>query len=152
MKFLKDLMKAEKKHSLVLELLFVIYIMFEIETPLELAKLVDSPMGNVVVILLALSMFAAAGPIAGILALLAAHTLIKRSNLQTGGVLLQSENHAEEIKMDMLQKFNDFPKTLEEEVVAEMAPIVRNDGSQGDFKPVLSDLQDAAPIDYEGVI
>ena len=152
MKFLKDLMKAEKKHSLVLELLFVIYIMFDIETPLEVAKLVDSPMGNVVVVLLALSMFAAAGPIAGILALLAAHTLIKRSTLQTGGVLLQSENKAEEIKMDMLNKFNDFPKTLEEEVVAEMAPIVRNDGSQGEFKPVLNDLNDAAPVDYEGVI
>lgn len=152
MKFLKDLMKAEKKHSLVLELLFVIYIMFDIETPLEIAKLVDSPMGNVVVVLLALSMFAAAGPIAGILALLAAHTLIKRSTLQTGGVLLQSENKAEEIKMDMLKQFNDFPKTLEEEVVAEMAPIVRNDGSQGEFKPVLNDLNDAAPVDYEGVI
>ena len=150
MKFLKDLMKAEKKHSLVLELLFVIYIMFDIETPVELAKLVDSSMGNIVVVLLALSMFAAAGPIAGILALLAAHTLIKRSSLQTGGVLMQSENHAEEIKM--LKQYNDFPKTLEEEVVADMAPIVRNDGSQGDFKPVLSDLQDAAPIDYEGVI
>lgn len=152
MKFLKDLMKAEKKHSLVLELLFVIYIMFDIETPVELAKLVDSSMGNIVVVLLALSMFAAAGPIAGILALLAAHTLIKRSSMQTGGVLMQSENHAEEIKMKMLKQYNDFPKTLEEEVVADMAPIVRNDGSQGDFKPVLSDLQDAAPIDYEGVI
>jgi len=152
MKFLKDLMKAEKQHSLVLELLFVIYIMFDIETPVELAKLVDTPMGNVVVVLLALSMFAAAGPIAGILALLAAHTLIKRSNFKTGGVLLQSENHAEEIKMKMLKKYNDFPKTLEEEVVAEMAPIVRNDGSQGNFKPVLSDLNDAAPVDYQGVI
>ena len=152
MKFLKDLMKAEKQHSLVLELLFVIYIMFDIETPIELAKLVDTTTGNIVVVLLALTLFAAAGPIAGIIGLLAAHTLIKRSNLRTGGILLQSENHAEEIKMEMLEKYNDFPKTLEEEVVSDMAPIVRNDGSQGDFKPVLSDLNDAAPIDYEGVI
>ena len=152
MKFLKDLMKAEKKHSLVLELLFVIYIMFNIDTPLEVAKLVDTQLGNVIVMLLGLTMFAAAGPIAGILGLLAAYTLIKRSNLKTGGILMQSENKAEEIKMTMLKKFNDFPKTLEEEVVAEMAPIVRNDGSQGNFKPVLGDLNDAAPIDYDGVI
>lgn len=152
MKFLKDLMKAEKKHSLVLELLFVIYIIFDIDTPLEVAKLVDTQLGNAMVMLLGLSMFAAAGPIAGILGLLAAYTLIKRSNLKTGGILLQSENKAEEIKMKMLKKFNDFPKTLEEEVVADMAPIVRNDGPQGNFKPVLGDLNDAAPIDYEGVI
>ena len=152
MKFLKDLMKAEKKHSLVLELLFVIYIIFDIDTPLEVAKLVDTQLGNAMVMLIGLSMFAAAGPIAGILGLLAAYTLIKRSNLKTGGILLQSENKAEEIKMKMLKKFNDFPKTLEEEVVADMAPIVRNDGSQGKFKPVLGDLNDAAPIDYDGVI
>jgi hypothetical protein len=152
MKFFKDLMKAEKKHSLVLELLFVIYIIFDIDTPLELAKLVDTQLGNVVVALLGLTMFAAAGPIAGILGLLVAYTLIKRSSLKTGGVLLQSENKAEEIKMDMLKKFNDFPKSLEEEVVADMAPIVRSDGSQGDFKPVLDDLNDAAPVDYDGVI
>jgi hypothetical protein len=152
MKFVKDLMKAEKKHSLVLELLFVIYIMFDIDTPFELAKLVDTQFGNIVVALLGLTMFAAAGPIAGILGLLAAYTLIKRSSLKTGGVLLQSENKAEEIKMDMLNQFNDFPKSLEEEVVADMAPIVRSDGSQGDFKPVLDDLNDAAPVDYDGVI
>ena len=149
---MKDLMKAEKKHSLVLELLFVIYIMFDIDTPFELAKLVDTQFGNIVVALLGLTMFAAAGPIAGILGLLAAYTLIKRSSLKTGGVLLQSENKAEEIKMDMLNQFNDFPKSLEEEVVADMAPIVRSDGSQGDFKPVLDDLNDAAPVDYDGVI
>ena len=152
MKFVKDLMKAEKKHSLVLELLFVIYIMFDIDTPFELAKLVDTQFGNIVVALLGLTMFAAAGPIAGILGLLAAYTLIKRSSLKTGGVLLQSENKAEEIKMDMLKKFNDFPKSLEEEVIADMAPIVRSDGSQGDFKPVLDDINDAAPVDYDGVI
>lgn len=152
MNFLKDLMKLEKTHSLVLELLFVIYIMFDIETPSELANLVDTKIGNVVVVLLGLSMFAAAGPIAGILGLLAAHTLIKRSSLQTGGVLAQSENKAEEIKMSMLQKYNDFPKTLEEEVISEMAPIVRSDGSQGNFKPVVDNLNDAAPVDYDGVI
>ena len=152
MKFVKDLMKAEKKHSLVLELLFVIYIMFNIDTPIELAKLVDTQLGNIVVALLGLTMFAAAGPIAGILGLLAAYTLIKRSSLKTGGVLLQSENKAEEIKMDMLNQFNDFPKSLEEEVVADMAPIVRSDGSQGSFKPVLDNLNDAAPVDYDGVI
>lgn len=152
MKFLKDLMKTEKKHSLVLELLFVIYIIFDIDTPLEVAKHVDTQLGNVLVMLLGLSMFAAAGPIAGILGLLAAYTLIKRSNIKTGGILLQSENKAEDIKMKMLKKFNDFPKTLEEEVVSDMAPIVRNDGSQGNFKPLLGDLNNAAPIDYDGVI
>ena len=77
-------MKSEKRHSLVLEILFVIYIIFDIDMPFEVAKVVDTTMGNVAVVLLALTMFAAAGPIAGVLALLAAHTLIKRASVKTG--------------------------------------------------------------------
>ncbi len=153
MKLLKNLMKAEKSHSLVLEILFVLYIIFDIDTPHELAKVVDTTTGNVVVVLLALTMFAAAGPIAGILALLAAHTLIKRASLKTGGMFMYNYGEAEEIKMQDLKKYNEVPKTLEEEVVSKMAPIVHNDGKgAGDVVPVLGDLQDAAPIDYEGVI
>ena len=153
MKLLRDLMKSEKSHSLVLEILFVLYIMFDVDTPYEIAKVVDTTTGNVVVVLLALTMFAAAGPIAGILALLAAHTLIKRSSAKTGGMFMYNPGEAEEIKMQDLQKYNEVPKTLEEEVVSKMAPIVHNDGKgAGDVVPVLGDLQDAAPIDYEGVI
>ena len=153
MKLLRDLMKSEKSHSLVLEILFVLYIMFDVDTPNEIAKVVDTTTGNVVVVLLALTMFAAAGPIAGILALLAAHTLIKRSSAKTGGMFMYNPGEAEEIKMQDLQKYNEVPKTLEEEVVSKMAPIVHNDGKgPGDVVPVLGNLQDAAPIDYEGVI
>ena len=153
MKFLKDLMKSEKRHSLVLEILFVIYIIFDIDMPFEVAKVVDTTMGNVAVVLLALTMFAAAGPIAGVLALLAAHTLIKRASVKTGGMFMYNSGEAEEIKMQELQKYNEIPKTLEEEVVSTMAPIVHNSGSgSSDVVPVLGNLQDAAPIDYECVI
>jgi len=153
MKLLKELMKGEKTHSLVLEILFVLYIIFDVETPHAIAEIVDTTMGNVVVVILALTMFSAAGPIAGILALLAAHTLIKRSSLQTGGAFKAVANEAEEIKMQMLEQYNDYPRTLEEEVVSKMAPIVNNNNPpHANYKPVLGNLQDAAPIDYEGVI
>jgi hypothetical protein len=37
-------------------------------------------------------------------------------------------------------------------MVEKMAPIVVDDSSSLDYKPVLDGLHDAAPIDYEGVI
>ena len=153
MQFLKTLLKAEERHKRVLEFIMAVYIVFDIDTPMELAKLVDSPMGNVVVVLLALSMFAAAGPIAGILALVAAHTLIKRSSKETGSFYMQGAGKAEGIKAEMLEKYNAYPKSLEEEVVEQMAPLVGPDASSSlDYKPVLDSLHDAAPINYEGVI
>lgn len=153
MQFLKSLMNAEDRHKRVLELIMSIYIVFNIDTPIELAKLVDSPSGNVVVVLLALTMFAAAGPIAGILALIAAHTLIKRSSKETGSFYMQGIGKAEEIKAEMLDKYNSFPKSLEEEVVDQMAPLVGPEANSSlDYKPVLDSLHDAAPINYDGVI
>jgi len=152
MNFLKPLLKAEERHKRVLEFLLAIYIIFNIELPSELARMVDSQMGNVVVVLLALTMFSA-GPIAGILALIAAHTMIKRSSFQTGSYYKYHNGEAEEIKREMLEKYNSFPKTLEEEVVENMAPLVKHDGNSNlDYKPVLDPLHDAADINYEGVI
>jgi len=54
--------------------------------------------------------------------------------------------------MQMLDQYKDYSKTLEEEVVASMAPIVQTGNQNFTFKPVLDDLQNAAPVDYEGVI
>lgn len=153
MKYLKSLLKTEKTHAVILEILFLIYILFNIQPPYIIAKLVDSTIGNIVVVVFAITIFAAAGPIAGILALLASYSLINRSAIATGGAYRQDENEAEELKMKMLEQYNEFPKTLEEEVVGDMAPIVRNDDDmQATYKPVLNALNDAAPIDYEGVI
>jgi len=148
---LRKLMKSEKSHSLVLDVLFVVYILFNIETPKSIAEFVDTSTGKLVVIFVALTMFAA-GPIAGILAVLAGYTLIQRSGNVTGSSYKYTDG-AEEIKMQTLQSYNDNPKTLEEQVIADMAPIVRSpDTAQSTYKPVLDKLNDAAPIDYQGVV
>jgi len=149
MKYLKNLIKAEKSHSIILEVLFLIYILFDIDMPQTIRKLIDTSIGNIIVILLAGTVFMAAGPIAGILALVVAYTLIKRSRF---GVYKQF-NH-EEQKMDEFEKYNEFPKTLEEEVISNMAPIVKSSGgpNQPEYSPILDNINNASPIDYEGVI
>ena len=149
MKYLKELFKTEKRPELFLDSLFVIYILSDIDTPVELAKRIDTPLGNIMVILFAICMFIIAGPITGILALLTAYSLIKRSSHSTGSVFKQLEHEGEEIKMQMFNQFNSNPTTLEEDVITDMSPIIRDDGGMNaDFKPVLGKLNNASPIDY----
>uniref|UniRef100_A0A6C0CPF0 Uncharacterized protein n=1 Tax=viral metagenome TaxID=1070528 RepID=A0A6C0CPF0_9ZZZZ len=150
MNLLKEL--TSKKHEAVVMMLMALYVIFPIETPMGLAKMIDTEMGKIIVYVAALSMFAHSLEF-GILSLLVAYTLIKRSSEMTGSNFMKSSEGAEEIKMDMLKKYNAFPKTLEEQVVENMAPLVINDApSNVDFKPTLSKLNDAAPINYDGVI
>jgi len=149
MSFLKDLMKREKKHALVLEILFVLYLLFNVNLPLPIANLIDTDIGKLVILLLAFTMFSASF-IAGILALLVAFTLIKRSSGLLGGSLYNQ--NAEEIKMQVLNQYNETPETLEQEVISNMAPIIKTPGDQPSYKPVLNPVDGGAPINYEGVI
>ena len=60
---------------------------------------------------------------------------------------------SEESKVIDFSKYNDFPVTLEEEVVSQMAPIgVDGSAPNMNYKPILEGLHDAAPIDYDGVV
>ena len=150
MNLLKEL--TSKKHEAVVMMLMALYVIFPIETPMALAKMIDSEMGKVVVYVAALSMFAHSLEF-GILSLLVAYTLVKRSSVMTGSNYMKGSEKAEEIKMEILEKYNAFPKTLEEQVVENMAPLVIHDAAPNvDYKPVLSKLNDAAPINYDGVI
>jgi hypothetical protein len=153
MKNLNDLLKAEKRHQLLLGIVMIIYILMNIQTPGPLAGLVDNLYGNIAVILLALSVFASTNHVVGILALISAYEIIKRSNVRTGSHAIRNFLPSENSKVVEFSKYNDFPVTLEEQIVAKMAPLVKHDAApNSDYKPVLDGLHDAAPIDYEGVI
>jgi truncated hemoglobin YjbI len=78
----------------------------------------------------------------------AAFDLIRRSSESTGLDSLQKYVPTEEKKMSRFNAFNQFPYTLEQEMVAKMVPM-RNSGSsitQSSFKPVLDDLHNAVSL------
>lgn len=58
---------------------------------------------------------------------------------------------SEETKATEFNKFNEFPSTLEEDMVSKMSPILQNDytgiPSSDSFKPILNPLHDASPIE-----
>ena len=144
-------LKSQTQHHLVLAILLIIYILVNVQTPHSVATLVDTMVGKVAVSLVALSMFRV-NMVIGVLGLVAGYQLLMRSSLTIGSFAIHHYLPSEAAKVIDFSRYNDFPPTLEEEMVKKMAPIVVDSSSSLDYKPVLDGLHDAAPIDYEGVI
>ena len=88
----------------------------------------------------------------GLLGIVAGYQLLTRSCIASGTFAINNYLPSEAAKVLDFSRYNDFPRTLEEEMVKKMAPIVVDNNSSLDYKPVLDSLHDAAPVDYEGVI
>jgi hypothetical protein len=144
-------LKYQTQHHLVLAVLLIIYILVNVPTPHNVATLVDTTLGKMAVGLVALSLFRV-NMVIGLLGLAAGYQLLMRSSLTSGSFAIHHYLPSEASKVIDFSRYNDFPPTLEEEMVKKMAPIVVDGSSNLDYKPVLDGLHDAAPIDYEGVI
>ena len=132
----------------VLIILMIIYLILGFRTPEIVANLVDNVLGRVVIILVVIYLFIYSNPMLAVLAALAAFDLMRRSNDTTGLGALKDYAPTEEKKSSHFSAFNQFPYTLEQEVVAKMAPIVRSGNSltQSSYKPILENLHDASTV------
>ena len=141
-KFLNSLMKD--KHHLILTLLLSIFILFDIKVPLVLAELVDNPIGKIVVAGLSLCLLST-NALAGVIGLIAAYILIQRSGDSTGTAAEKNYLPSEAKKSNHLSAMNQFPITVEEEVISKMLPSTNTrDLTTPEFKPVLDDNHEAA--------
>jgi hypothetical protein len=115
-----SLYKSAKKHELLLTVLIVLYIVLNVPTPNIIASYVDTPLGNIAVVVIALSLFMHSHAVVGVLGLFAAYVLIRRSSRSAA---IESYVPSEKRKSEELSAFNQFPVTLEEQMVALRAPL-----------------------------
>jgi hypothetical protein len=148
MEVFKKLLKKDNMGELILVVLFIIYLVLGLRTPELIANIVDNVIGKVVVILVVIYLFMNANPVLAVLSALVAFDLMRRSTDTTGLGALQKYAPTEEKKMTQFTAFNQFPYTLEQEVVSKMAPIVRSGSSiiPASYKPLLDNLHDASHI------
>ena len=151
------LMRQEKQHEMVIFVLLILYIVFTPSVPQALAEYAESIIGQVVVVILAITLFLSTNPVVGILGFLAAYEFIRRASRVTGVYGIETFSPTEMKKQQVMTAMNPPPaKTLEEELVDNLVPISPNvdigmtDG--GSFQPVLGPLYGAVAPDYEGVI
>ena len=143
-----SLLKKEHMGELVLVVLFIIYLIMGLKTPEPVAGMVDTLVGKIVIFITIIYLFMHANPILAVLALLVGFDLIRRSSMATGIDALQRFAPSEEKKSSQFTAFNQFPYTLEQEVVSKMAPIMKSGSSlsQASYKPLLDNLYDASPL------
>lgn len=143
-----SLLKKEHMGELVLVVLMIVYLVLGFKTPESIASIIDTMVGKVIVVLIVLYLVMHTNPILAVVAAFVAFDLMRRSSMTTGLGSLSAYAPTEEKKMSQFTAFNQFPYTLEQEVVAKMAPIVRSGAPliSASYKPLLDNLHDAAPI------
>jgi hypothetical protein len=161
-----DHLVEEKPSQLILGIVFFFYILFNVQTPEVLATPLESIFGKVIVFAVAAVVFMKTNPVVGVLGFVVAYQMVKTASITTGRYAMRQYLPSEENKMKDMRSFNVveptsevapisisssgsgivLPGTLEEEMVDKMAPLVINQSSNSDYKPVLDGQHGASPL------
>lgn len=131
-----DTIKSFSALELILIVVFVLYIILPVSTPLIVAPYVNSPLGILSIFVVTVFLFLYTNPILAILYILVGYELIRRSSEATmynSSILnkypLTINPNVKEI-VPLFKKevtIEQESNTLEEEVVSKMAPIGRSE-------------------------
>jgi len=141
--FLKKIQK--EKHQSFLGFLLMLFIIIDINIPVDLANLFDTIVGKTVVILVIFSLLAY-NKLIGVLAIVAGYLLIMRSMNVTGKKNMKYLE-TEKKKFRKMKSFNvEHKTTVEEDVINNMLPMTNNVNVESGFKPVQGNLHSAKKI------
>lgn len=147
MEYFKELFTKKHMPELILAVLFSAYLVMGYQTPESMATLIDSTVGKIVVILIALMLFAYSNPVLGVLGVLVAYQMLKGASVRTGMAGLEEYYPTEAKKWTPFSPAHQFPYTLEQEVVKNMTTQKFNtEYVKAPFRPTLDDTHDAEPI------
>ena len=161
-----DKLVFESPSQLVLGIIFVVYIILNVQTPLILAEPIDTIFGKVAVVLVAAVVFMKTNPVIGVLGFVVAYQLIKTAGIATGTYGMKHYLPSENSKLQEMQSFNHTESTggqpvispaqaavilsgtLEEETVERMAPLViAGNASTLNYMPILDGQHGASPLE-----
>ena len=151
METFSSLFKKEHMGELILIIILIIYLILGLKMPESIANIIDTLVGKIIIFIIIIYLFLYANPILAILALFTAFDLIRRSTLSLSEStlgLLQKYAPTEIKEFSPFSAHNQFPYTLEQEVVAKMAPMVKTGCSltPAPYKPNLDNTHDAYPL------
>jgi hypothetical protein len=167
-----DHLVSENPSQLILGIIFVFYILLNVQTPDVLAGPIDNLFGKVLVIAVAIVVFMKTNPVVGVLGFVVAYQLIKTASISTGNYAKKHYLPSESSKLREMQSFNIervqapvplaqaqeqqqqntmvvattvIDGALETETVARMAPLVMHGGDSGlNYSPILDAQHSAA--------
>jgi hypothetical protein len=138
----------EFKKEDILSLFFIVFLIMKFHIPEPLADMVDTIPGKFAVVAIAIMLFGYANPVLGVLGLFVAFDLIMRSRATTGIDALKQYGPSQARMDSQFNAMNQFPYTLEQEVVKKMAPIPYTNSLMHSvsFTPLLNNIHNASPL------
>ena len=128
--------------------LFIIYLVMDIYPPEILASYLDTSLGMVGILLITLYVFMHYNPILGVVFLFVAYEIVRRSARVNNRVPMMLNTPTQAKKDAELAEMNPVsPATLEEEMVAQMAPIGKSSlisYVSSEYKPVAENVHNAS--------
>lgn len=129
-------------------ILFVIYLIFDINPPESMAKHIDSPIGMAAVLIITLYMFISFNPVLGVIGIFVAYEVIRRSAaINNRGAMLNFTPSQAKKEAEFIQMNPTADQTLEEDMVNKMAPIGQSSMisyNTSEYKPVAHDTHGAS--------
>jgi len=137
---LSDSIKTISPLEIFIIIIFILYLIIPVETPLLIGSFIDSPLGIITLFIITISLFIYTNPILGILYIFVAYELMRRST-NTYGHLNIIQNTPSQLMKDIeLTAMNPIQeKTLEEEIIEVRAPVGKSNEIEfvdSNFKPV----------------
>ncbi len=158
-----DHLVSENPSQLILGVLFILYILGDVQTPEVLAEPVDTLFGKVIVAAIAIIIFMKTNPVIGVLGFVVAYQVIKTASVTTGTYGMKHYLATEASKLKEMQSFNpekieeeenntiaattNINGSLEAEMVSKLAPLVMSGGDSGlTYSPILDGQHSAASL------
>jgi uncharacterized membrane protein (DUF485 family) len=135
--------------EILLGILFTLFLVFPVKLPKWIATQVESPLGIIILFCISVLLFLHTNIILATYFLLFVYELIRRSSILSRPAFIDY-TPTNERKNDFIHSVTVPQKTLEEDIVSQMAPIgVSNTGNgfiETDFKPISDDIHNASNI------
>jgi hypothetical protein len=142
--------RSLSKYEATLLVLFIIYLIFDIQPPDMFAAIIDTPLGMVFVLLLTLMNFMKSNVILGVVGLFVAYEVVRRSARVNNRVPMTMYTPSQMNKdIELVQMNPPQDKTLEEEMVDKMAPVGNSSlitYTMSEYKPVATEIHNASTI------
>ena len=130
----------------VLGLLMILFIINPRQMPEYIASQIDTIPGMLFVFSVTVGILLKGHPILGVVAIVAATELVRRSGLKTGRLAQRMFANTENDKWSLFENVQELPPTLEQDVIKKRAGYVSGDLSSPTFIPYEKDADNAPPL------
>ena len=166
MSYLTRFTKKYSQNQHILGVLLILFILFRINLPYGVSQFVGSLPGMIVIVVVVIYLFIKEGAVLGMLGLIAGYQILSSAGFLVNNKIdflneprIPTYNNVQTVLPNKVvngitfSPVNQFPPTLEQDVISNLVPMVKNsDPPHLKYKPSLERQHNAAPLGFTGVV